>query len=240
MSHELRTPLNAIIGFSELIQHLGGNAEKNCDYAGNIADAGRHLLNVISDILDISKIESGTATLDLAEHEIRELVESSVLLVKERIQQKRQILELQIAPEVSMLIVDGRRMRQLLINLLSNAHKYTPAHGRIRVEAHRTADGGVRLGVIDTGPGMNMDEIKIALKPFGQVRPHALQSHGGTGLGLPIAIALARQHGGELEITSIVGKGTTVAVVLPYSCVTEPVSGAAAQIPSRDRPQHAA
>jgi two-component system cell cycle sensor histidine kinase PleC len=219
MSHELRTPLNAIIGFSELIQHMGAeHGEKNLEYAANIADAGRHLLNVISDILDISKIESGAATLAFENQDVRELVASSVLLVRERIERKQQKLDVRIAPDIPQLLVDGRRVRQILINLLSNAHKYTPAEGRITVEAaHNPA--GVQIGVTDTGPGMDADEIQIAMKPFGQVRPHALTSHGGTGLGLPIAMALAKQHGGELQVTSIVGHGTTVALFLPDSCI---------------------
>jgi two-component system cell cycle sensor histidine kinase PleC len=220
MSHELRTPLNAIIGFSELIQHLGvGNTAKNVEYAANISDAGHHLLNVISDILDISKIESGAATLAIEEHEVWELVESSVLLVRERIEEKKQRLDVQLAPDLPVLVVDGRRIKQILINLLSNAHKYTPPQGRIALEARRNPQGGLQIAVADSGPGMNAEEIRIALKPFGQVRPDSLQSHGGTGLGLPIATALAKQHGGHLQLTSIVGEGTTVTLILPDTCI---------------------
>ncbi|HEX3429893.1 MAG TPA: ATP-binding protein [Rhizomicrobium sp.] len=228
MSHELRTPLNAIIGFSELMQHLGSNAGKNTEYASNIADAGRHLLNVISDILDISKIESGTATFDFNRHRLSELVETSVTLVSERIAQKAQRLDVEIAPDMPALIVDGRRIRQILINLLSNANKYTPAGGRIAIKACRSAEGGVQISVSDTGPGLDEDEIQIAMTPFGQVRPHVLQSHGGTGLGLPIASALAKQHGGELQMTSVVGEGTSVTIVLPVTCIDR--SGQAAAL----------
>jgi two-component system cell cycle sensor histidine kinase PleC len=216
MSHELRTPLNAIIGFSDLIQHLGAvNPAKDVEYAMNIAEAGRHLLNIISDILDISKIESGTATLCLAQHETRELVDSSVLLVRERIETKAQRLEVRLAPDLPCLTVDGRRIRQILINLLANAHKFTPEAGRIRLDASRRTDGGATISVSDTGPGMTQDELQIALKPFGQVRSDHLHSHGGTGLGLPIAVALARQHGGNLRLFSQVGQGTTVVLTLP-------------------------
>jgi two-component system cell cycle sensor histidine kinase PleC len=219
MSHELRTPLNAIIGFSELIQHLGaGNSSKNVEYATNISDAGRHLLNIISDILDISKIESGTSTLVLEEHEIWELVESSVLLVRERIGQKKQRLDVRLAPDLPILVVDGRRIKQLLINLLSNAHKYTPERSRIALEARRNPEGGVQISVMDSGPGMDAEEIQIALQPFGQIRPDPLQSHSGTGLGLPIAMAFAKQHGGVLEVASAVGEGTTVTLILPDTC----------------------
>ncbi|HEY2445309.1 MAG TPA: ATP-binding protein [Rhizomicrobium sp.] len=216
MSHELRTPLNAIIGFSDLIQHLGvQNSVKNLEYASNIADAGRHLLNIISDILDISKIESGTATLCLTQQDVRELVDSSALLVRERIESKAQRLEVRLATDLPFLTVDGRRIRQILINLLSNAHKFTPRFGSIQLDASRRSDGGATISVSDTGPGMAPEELQIALKPFGQVRSDHLHSHGGTGLGLPIAVALARQHGGDLHLSSKVGHGTTVILTLP-------------------------
>ncbi|MBV9570802.1 MAG: sensor histidine kinase [Alphaproteobacteria bacterium] len=216
MSHELRTPLNAIIGFSDLIQHLGGqNPDKNIEYACHIADAGRHLLNIISDILDISKIESGTATLSIAPHDLRELIESSLMLVRERMDEKQQRLELRLGRDLPMLRVDGRRIKQILINLLSNAHKFTPPRGRIIVVARRMANDGATVAVADTGPGMTPDELVVALKPFGQVRADHLRSHGGTGLGLPIAVALARQHGGDLCLASDVGAGTTALLTLP-------------------------
>jgi two-component system cell cycle sensor histidine kinase PleC len=216
MSHELRTPLNAIIGFSDLIRHLGGaNPDRNVEYAGNISDAGRHLLNIISDILDISKIESGTATLSFEKHGIRDLVESSIIFVRERIEEKNQTLNVRLARDLPTLMVDSRRIKQILINLLSNAHKFTPARGRIFLIAERTADGGASIAVADTGPGMTPEEIMVALKPFGQVRTDHLHSHSGTGLGLPIALALAKQHDGDLAVASETGAGTTVVLRLP-------------------------
>ena len=216
MSHELRTPLNAIIGFSDLIKHLGVVApDKNLEYAGNIAEAGRHLLNIISHILDISKIESGTAELTLAPQDIRELVESSIVLVRERIEGKGQQLDVKLARDLPVLNVDGRRIKQVLINLLSNAHKFTPPRGRIFVVARTIANGGVTIAVADTGPGMTPEEVQIALKPFGQVRSDHLHSHSGTGLGLPIAVALAKQHAGHLHVASEPGNGTTVMLTLP-------------------------
>jgi two-component system cell cycle sensor histidine kinase PleC len=216
MSHELRTPLNAIIGFSDLIQHLGeSQPAKNVEYAANIADAGRHLLNIISDILDISKIESGSASLTLERHNLLDLVESSILLVRERIEEKKQRLDVQLSRDLPAVVVDGRRIKQILINLLSNAHKFTPARGRIIVVGRPTPDGGATVAVADTGPGMTPDELSIALKPFGQLRADHYRSHGGTGLGLPIAVALARQHGGNLQLVSEVGAGTTAILTLP-------------------------
>jgi two-component system cell cycle sensor histidine kinase PleC len=240
MSHELRTPLNAIIGFSELIQLVGaGNAAKHVEYAANINDAGHHLLNVISDILDISKIESGAVGLSLEEHDLRQLVAASVLLVRERIDDKKQLLDVRIDRDLPMLVVDGRRIKQILINLLSNAHKYTPAHGHIRLDGKRNPEGGIAISVADSGPGMNAEEIQIALKPFGQVRPDSFQSHGGTGLGLPIAMALAKQHGGSLQVESTVGKGTTVTLTLPDACTGSIRQAQAAAQPAKpdDPPQ---
>jgi two-component system cell cycle sensor histidine kinase PleC len=229
MSHELRTPLNAIIGFSDLIKHLGVvSPDKNLEYAGNIADAGRHLLNIISDILDISKIESGTAELSLGPHNIRELVESSIVLMRERIEAKNQQLEVRLARDLPVLNVDGRRIKQVIINLLSNANKFTPPRGRIFVVARTIADGGVTIAVADTGAGMTPEEVQIALKPFGQVRTDHLHSHSGTGLGLPIAIALAKQHGGNLHVASEPGNGTTVMLTLPAQ---QPAPRVATSIP---------
>jgi len=218
MSHELRTPLNAIIGFSGLIQHLaaeGMDTGKSVEYAANVESAGRHLLNIVSDILDISKIESGTATLDFKPHAIRDIVESSVLLVRGRIESKRQILEVKLGRELPTLALDSRRIKQILVNLLSNAHKFTPERGKIIVEARRTGDGGATITVADTGIGMSQDDLVVALRPFGQVKSSHLRAHEGTGLGLPIATALAKQHGGDLHIVSEPDAGTTVVLTLP-------------------------
>lgn len=218
MSHELRTPLNAIIGFSGLIQHLateGIDNGKGTEYASNIEGAGRHLLNIVSDILDISKIESGTSTLELEPHGIKDLVESSIVLVRGRIEGKKQILEVKTGRELPVLLVDTRRIKQIVINLLSNAHKFTPERGRIIVETKKTLDGGATITVADTGCGMSADDLAVALKPFGQVKQGHLQAHEGTGLGLPIATALAEQHGGSLRISSEPGAGTTVVLTLP-------------------------
>lgn len=218
MSHELRTPLNAIIGFSELIQHLDArNPAKSVEYAANISEAGRHLLAIISDILDISKIESGTSVPEFEMCNIAELIETSALLLRERIEAKRQALAVQMASDLPLLQVDARRIRQIVINLLTNANKFTPERGRITVAGRRTPEGGVAVSVADTGPGMTAEELQIALKPFGQVRTGHLESHGGVGLGLPITIALARQHGGDLGFESTPGVGTTITLYLPPS-----------------------
>jgi two-component system cell cycle sensor histidine kinase PleC len=219
VSHELRTPLNAIIGFSDLIRSakIGGDddAAKNADYAAYIGDAGRHLLAVVSDILDISKIESGTFTLDLEPCAIAQLVGEALPMVAPRIEEKRQKVDVRIQRRIPQLELDVRRMKQILINLLSNASKFTPEEGKITLAARGNKDGGVTIAIVDTGIGMTPDEIAVALTPFGQIASHLSRSHEGTGLGLPIARGLARQHGGDLYLESEPGAGTSAVVTLP-------------------------
>ena len=220
MSHELRTPLNAIIGFSDLLIHYsaeGQDMSKGVEYAEHIAGAGRHLLNIISDILDISKIESGTFELNKEEYSLRELIDQSLILVRDRAREKKQALEFRAASDLPTVLVDGQRIKQVLINLLSNAHKFTPEGGRIFVVAQAIAGGGASIAIADTGIGMSQEQIEVALKPFGQVQSAYSRAHEGTGLGLPIAAALVRQHGGEFHISSKPDGGTTIVVTLPPS-----------------------
>jgi two-component system cell cycle sensor histidine kinase PleC len=218
MSHELRTPLNAIIGFSDLIRHMKAEpeaVEAGKDYAVHIANAGRHLLEVVSDILDISKIESGTFALNLEPANIADIVESAVAMMSERITAKQQRLQVRIADGLPDLAVDARRIRQILLNLLANAHKFTAERGQILVIAQRRRDGSVTIAVADTGCGMDAEQLKIAMTPFGQVQSHFTRTQEGTGLGLPIARGLARQHGGDLTLESEPGAGTTAVLTLP-------------------------
>jgi two-component system, cell cycle sensor histidine kinase PleC len=218
MSHELRTPLNAIIGFSDLIDDLTAGdpvAARTREYAGLVNRAGKHLLKIISDILDISKIESGTFALDLERHALRDLIAASAALVKPRLVEKKQTLVLRLPAALPTITVDGTRLKQVLLNLLSNAHKFTPEGGRIVVTAALEANGTVSVSVQDTGIGMTSQQIAVALKPFGQVSSGRTRSHEGTGLGLPIAKALIEQHGGSLFVTSKENTGTTVTFTLP-------------------------
>ena len=218
MSHELRTPLNASIGFSEFIQHIaasGKPSEKTGEYAEHIAGAGRHLLNIISDILDISKIESGTFTLSTEMYGLRELIDACTVLIEPRVREKNQVLEIKAGKDLPEVPVDVRRIKQVLINLLSNAHKFTPEGGRIVLVATRAPDGGATVAVADTGIGMSDEQLAYAMTPFGQVQSSYARGHEGTGLGLPIAAALARLHGGEFHVHSESGKGTTVFFTLP-------------------------
>jgi len=218
MSHEFRTPLNAIIGFSDLIANLrveSGSIEKGIDYASDISKAGRHLLKVVSDVLDISKIESGTFSLNVETQPVGEIIESSAALLENTIAARHQHLELRLDPDLPSVPVDARRLKQILINLISNANKFTPDHGHILLVARRSADGGVTIAVLDTGVGMTPEQTKIALTPFGQVQSHFTRTQEGTGLGLTIARGLAQQHGGDLHLESEPGIGTAAVLTLP-------------------------
>ncbi len=215
MSHELRTPLNAIIGFSGIIESLPATPqnEKTIDYAGHIARAGHHLLDVINDILDISKIESGNFELARDEISIYDVAQASAEMVRPRMTEKKQRLDVMVPDRLPLVNADNRRIKQVLINLLSNAHKFTPEGGRICLVATRDS-AGVTVGVSDTGAGMTDDEVQKALQPFVQVKSQYTRDQEGTGLGLPIAKALIEMHGGRFVVSSTPGTGTTVAFTL--------------------------
>ena len=217
MSHELRTPLNAIIGFSEVIQGqmMGPLGERRyLDYARDIHNAGKHLLEIINDILDMSKIESGKFKLDAEWTDLVELVEGVLHMVRARAREAGLTLHAAAAALPSVLC-ERRVVRQVLLNLISNAIKFTPSGGRIDVDAKMTADGGIMVSVADTGIGIAPQNIPLALTPFGQVELTLSRAHGGVGLGLPLSQRLAELHGGRLQIESTVGSGTTVSVTLP-------------------------
>jgi two-component system cell cycle sensor histidine kinase PleC len=218
VSHELRTPLNAIIGFSDLIKiapPANEDAAKTLDYATYIGDAGRHLLEVVSDILDISKIESGVPMLSLERCSVAKLIAECLPLVAARIEQKQQRLDVRLQPRIPPVSADGRRIKQILINLLSNANKFTPEGGLIILAARANKDGGATIAIVDSGVGMSAEDIVVAFTPFGQVQSHLSRTQEGTGLGLPIARGLARQHGGDLYLESEVGEGTSAVLTLP-------------------------
>ncbi len=233
MSHELRTPLNAIIGFSEIITNMRPEDHadaKGAEYSEQITKAGRHMLGVISDILDISKIESGTFQLNIDAYALSEIIEDSLPLVRDRIAAKQQILEVRLPKNLPEVEVDARRIRQILINVLTNASKFTPERGRIIFVARRTKDGGATIAIADSGIGMTPEQMATAMTPFGQIHSHLSRTEDGTGLGLPIARGLARQHGGDLYIESEPGKGTTVVLTLRASAAA-PVGAVAISAP---------
>ena len=218
MSHELRTPLNTIIGFSKLLAEHGRRQlteQDIADYARLIHDAAGHLLAVINDILDISKIQSGKYTLNAHEISLEELLAASVTSYRSVAEAAGLSLDFHCDRELPAIRGDAQRLKQVFLNLISNAVRFTRAGGTVRVEAEALADGGARVLIRDSGIGMDEEEIHIALTPFGQVDGSHSRWREGAGLGLPIANALVELHGGELRIRSQRDQGTEVAVVLP-------------------------
>jgi signal transduction histidine kinase len=220
MSHELRTPLNAIIGFSEMIREamIGPLDARYRAYGGDIHSAGRHLQNVINDILDISKIEGGRLELRDELVSIEDMLESSRRIVAAMAEATGVALSLDIPASLPLLRCDALRFRQILLNLMSNAVKFTPAGGSVTVSAS-IESGYALITVADTGIGMRADDIAIALQPFRQVGGGAgdalTRRFAGTGLGLPLAKALVDLHGGTLAIESAPERGTKVSIRLP-------------------------
>ena len=218
MSHELRTPLNAVIGFAELMQrqvHGAIGSPKYLEYLKDIHDSGRLLLSIINDILDLSKIEAGKQELHRQVCAVEDICRACVRLVKDRADQAGVRLTLSLAPGMRALDVDVRAVKQILLNLLTNAVKFTPQGGRVTLFASDTGGPYVVLGVGDTGIGIAADDLPRVLEPFGQVENIFTQTRGGTGLGLPLAKMLTALHGGKLLIDSKLGEGTIVRVSLP-------------------------
>ncbi|MBV9860422.1 MAG: CHASE domain-containing protein [Alphaproteobacteria bacterium] len=215
MSHELRTPLNAIIGFSEVLsQALFGPIEARYrDYAADINGAGHHLLRIINDLLDLSKVEAGHFELHDEPVPIAAVFETCRRMTADRAAAAG--IDLEFMPTGLGLRGDRQRLEQVLLNLVSNAIKFTTAEGQITVSARPTAEGGVAVAVADTGIGMDPEQIPLALQPFGQLDNVLARVHGGTGLGLPLAQRLVALHGGEMTIESARGVGTTVVFTLP-------------------------
>ncbi len=218
MSHELRTPLNAVVGFSEIMKNESfgpvGNV-KYREYAHDINDAGQHLLELINDILDLSKIESGNAELQEEAIVVPDLVGSVRTLVAGRAERDRVELEFVIAGDLPTLRADARKVKQILVNLLSNAIKFTEPGGRVRFECRRHLDGGHVFEIADTGIGIAAEDIPKAMAPFRQIEGAHARKHQGTGLGLPLAKSLVELHDGWLDLQSQVGVGTTVTVRFP-------------------------
>lgn len=225
MSHELRTPLNAIIGFAEVIhnQFKGpvGNPQY-VDFARSIHESGRHLVGIINDILDLSKVEAGKTDLEEDVVSVVTLVDHAVNLMRQVIEAAELRLEVDVAQGLPELLVDARKINQVLLNIISNAAKFTPAGGLVRVQGRRAMDNGVELIVTDTGIGIAEDELSDVLKPFVQSRDAERRRVQGTGLGLPLADQLVKLHGGTLTLASTRGMGTTVTVHLPPQRVIEP------------------
>ena len=229
MSHELRTPLNAVIGFSEIIRdaRFGPIGAKYREYAGHIFASGRHLLTLISDVLDLSKIEARRVELHETTVSIDELLKECERLIAERAQEQGLRLTRTIAPEVPSLFVDPLRLKQVIINLLSNAVKFTPRGGSVSMSVKVSASGGVEIVIADTGIGMRPEEIPAALEPFRQLDNAFTRRHEGTGLGLALASQLTALHGGTLRIDSAPDAGTTVTLRLPPERAVRPAQARA-------------
>ncbi|MDA0230719.1 MAG: ATP-binding protein [Proteobacteria bacterium] len=228
MSHELRTPLNAIIGFSDIIEgEMFGpvTVPKYLEYISDIKHSGVHLLEVINDILDISKVESGTIILDRDNVDLDEVVETSLRLVMPRAEQKNLHLSAEIGADSPVMLGDRRRIVQLLLNLLSNAIKFTPEGGRIKTRVVRTGRGGVDVSVSDTGIGIQAQYVDKIADPFFQVDGTLARRHEGTGLGLTLCKMFVELHGGSLIVASEFGKGTVVTARFPASIVPEERAG---------------
>jgi signal transduction histidine kinase len=216
MSHELRTPLNAIIGFSELLEQevTGPLNERQRAYMADVLDAGRHLLLLINDILDLSKVEAGRMELDLADVSLRSALESGLTMHAVRAAGARVKLELHLEPPDIVVRADERRLRQVVFNLVSNAVKFTPPGGRVDLSA-RVVDGRVEVAVADTGPGIALEDQAIVFEEFGQARTANGDRPEGTGLGLPLSRRLVELHGGTLWVESAAGHGSTFLFTLP-------------------------
>jgi two-component system, cell cycle sensor histidine kinase PleC len=225
MSHELRTPLNAIMGFSEVMQSelLGpmGNPTYK-DYAGSIHDSGRHLLNLINEILDLSRIEAGRYELSEGRVRLGDVCDDCHRLLKLKAEAKGlQIIDA-LDPDLPAVWADERALRQICLNLMSNALKFTPKGGRITLTGVQTADGGQMFSVRDTGPGIPAEEIPKVMQAFGQGSLAHQTAEGGTGLGLSIVQNLIELHGGTFELRSELRKGTEAIVVIPPTRVLVP------------------
>ncbi|MFQ5958030.1 MAG: sensor histidine kinase, partial [Alphaproteobacteria bacterium] len=218
MSHELRTPLNAIIGFSQLMRDetfgpLGAQEYKG--YVGDIFGSGTHLLGVINDILDMSKIEAGKVALDEEEVDVSQVVDSCLSLIRERAASAGLTVECHVPEALPRLRADERKLKQILLNLLSNAVKFTAPGDRVEVRADAAEEGALCITVTDTGIGIAEEHMDVVMKPFGQVDSSLARKYEGTGLGLPLANSLAELHGGGIELRSTPGKGTTAVVRIP-------------------------
>ena len=216
MSHELRTPLNAIIGFSEITRNerFGAIGDRYREYAGDINQSGQYLLSVINDILDMAKV--GAGKIDLAEENVSlsTIVESCVRLLSDQAASGGVALHVDV-PSKLRLFADEMRLKQIMLNLLTNGVKFTPAGGRVSVTAGIAADGQAAIAVADTGIGMNPKDIPRALAAFQQVDSRISRKYGGTGLGLPLTKVLVELHGGALHLASEPGRGTVVTITLP-------------------------
>jgi signal transduction histidine kinase len=216
VSHELRTPLNAIIGFSEVLQErlFGELNEKQAEYTDDILSSGRHLLSLINDILDLSKIEAGRMELEVTTFHLPDAVENALLLIRERASRHGIKIDRVIDDRIGDFTGDERKIKQILVNLLSNAVKFTPEGGQIKVEA-ALGDSAVIISVTDTGIGIAKEDHEAIFEEFRQVGTNYAQKREGTGLGLSLTRRFVEMHGGKIWVESEPGKGSKFTFTLP-------------------------
>jgi two-component system cell cycle sensor histidine kinase PleC len=222
MSHELRTPLNAILGFSEVIRDklVGRDLDRYATYGADIHQSGEHLLNIVNDVLDVSKVAAGKLELREEKVEVRTIIRESLVAVEQQATDGGIYLTNATHAIGVSIYGDRTRLGQIVINLLSNAIKFTPPGGSVDTTTAALRDGSLSLRIRDTGIGMSREEIRHALELFGQVDNSLSRRFDGTGLGLPLAVQLTELHGGTLTIESAPGSGTTVVVCFPANRVT--------------------
>lgn len=232
ISHELRTPLNAIIGFSDVIRQdlLGaGSIDRYRDYAGDIFSSGEHLLSIINDILDLTKHDVGRVELDCEFIELPPIIDECAGLLRESANSQKQTLIINVEDDLPPVFADRKRIKQILINLASNAVKFTPDGGTVTISATMNDSGRLVIEVADTGVGMAQQEIAVALEPFRQVEHYLTRQHDGTGLGLPIAKAFSDLHGANFIVVSEQGKGTSISLEFPKERLEDPTNEAESQ-----------
>lgn len=229
MSHELRTPLNAILGFTEALMSgiFGPTPPKHGEYIAAIHNSGRYLLDLVNDMLDMSKIEAGPLELYPARVDIPALLSECLELVEALAARKSVSVACAPVPAGLTIEADPIRLRQAVLNVLSNAIKFTQGGGSVQVTVERADGGGVIVAISDTGIGMTADEIRIAQEPFRQVNSYLTKSEAGTGLGLPLAKRFVEAHGGSLLVESTPGVGTIVTLTLPASVMARGNEGPA-------------
>ena len=218
MSHELRTPLNAVIGFSQMLMEkvFGDLNEKQLNYVSNISKSGNHLLELINDILDISKIESGNMEYSPEMIDLQEVIDETIVLMDPLIKKKNIELEINVGFKELQINADKTKIKQIIYNLLSNAIKFTPDNGKIRFDSKIT-NGSVEISISDTGIGIPLEQQKAIFDPFKQVNSFANRTHSGTGLGLAIVKYYIEMHSGEIDVESEVDKGSTFTFTMPIS-----------------------
>jgi two-component system cell cycle sensor histidine kinase PleC len=222
ISHEIRTPLNAILGFSEMIsQEMAGPVgnDRYLDYAQIIHSSGVHVLSLVNDLLDMSKLDAGKLELHFEPVEIFKIIIDCVRLVGAQATRDHVGISVHVFDGVDRLCGDSKRLRQMLLNLLSNALKFTPVGGEVCIDVFRRGED-VHISVSDTGIGIRAEDIPKVMEPFGQVENEMSHKHPGTGLGLPLTKELAELHGGSLTMESSVDVGTTVTIILPPEAKT--------------------